>query len=70
MASQSDEEYYATRAAVERQLSDTAADPSTALIHAQLASRYELLAKGHDSPGISLQLVGGTEVASASGSSS
>lgn len=43
---QSDQEYFATRAAIERALSDTACDPSIALIHAQLADRYERLVDG------------------------
>jgi hypothetical protein len=50
MTEQSDQEYYAVRAAVERALSDTATDPGIAIIHTQLADRYELLAAGLDSP--------------------
>jgi len=50
MNEQSDVEYYATRAALERALSDTATDPGIAIIHTQLADRYERLAAGLDSP--------------------
>ncbi len=50
MSEQSDLEYFATRAAVERALSETAADSSIALIHAQLADRYERLASGLNQP--------------------
>jgi hypothetical protein len=46
MTEQSDLEYYTVRAAVERGLSDSATDPGIALIHTQLADRYEQLAAG------------------------
>ena len=45
-----DREYYATRASVERSLSETACDPGIALIHAQLADRYDKLASGLNEP--------------------
>ena len=59
MTEQSDQEYYAVRAAVERALSDTATDPGIAIIHAQLADRYELLAAGLDSPPLLRVAAGG-----------
>jgi hypothetical protein len=44
MPRQSDREYYLDRASVERHLSKTASDPNAALVHKQLADRYEALA--------------------------
>jgi hypothetical protein len=58
MSEQTDLEYFAARAATERQLSDTASEPSIALIHAQLADRYELLATGWDQQHPFLHVVG------------
>jgi len=46
MNEQSDQDYYAARAAVERALSDTATDPGIAIIHTQMADRYDALAAG------------------------
>jgi hypothetical protein len=51
-----DREYYATRASVERSLSETACDPGIALIHAQLADRYDKLASGLNEPGPRLHI--------------
>jgi hypothetical protein len=65
MNHQSDLEYYTSRAAVERALSDTAADPGIALIHTQLADRYELLAAREISSPRPLRVVTATEVAAA-----
>ena len=55
----SDREYFATRAGVERSLSETSHDPNLALIHEQLAKRYQALAAGHNEPRSRLQIVGG-----------
>ena len=64
MTEQSDQDYYAARARVERALSDTATDPAIAIIHTQLADRYEALAAGLDSMPQLLRVVGGSEGAS------
>jgi hypothetical protein len=57
MSEQNDLEYFANRAAVERALSDTASEPGIALIHSQLADRYELLASGFNQPRPALRVV-------------
>lgn len=41
-----DREYFANRARAERQLSDSAADPCAAAVHAKLAACYEEMAAG------------------------
>lgn len=46
MPNQSDREYFAERAKVERRMSTTAPDPNVAIVHEQLANRYDKLAKG------------------------
>ena len=61
MTEQSDQDYYTARAAVERALSDTATDPAIAIIHTQLADRYEALAAGPDSVPQPLRVVGGSK---------
>jgi hypothetical protein len=43
MIRQSDEDYYAARAAAERRLSQTASDPRAAGVHEAMAERYEAL---------------------------
>lgn len=50
MSSQSNAEYFAGRAAIERGLSESAADPRAAAIHAELAARYEELALQSGAP--------------------
>lgn len=50
--SESDLEYYGGRAAVERELARTSRDESVAAIHAQLAMRYEQMARQVDVEGI------------------
>jgi hypothetical protein len=45
---QSDREYYAARAAAERELEASAKDQAIAGIHGQLALRYERLAASDD----------------------
>ena len=45
MGRQCDQEYYASRASVERELSQTASDPVVAEVHAQLAEGYERLTR-------------------------
>lgn len=47
---QTDQQYYADRAMVERHMSNTASDPNIALIHKQLADRYEALAADVSQP--------------------
>lgn len=44
MTSQTNAEYFAGRAAIERAMSEAAEDPRAAAIHADLAERYEELA--------------------------
>ena len=44
MSDQSNSAYFAARAFEEREISRTAADPSAAMAHAQLADRYQRLA--------------------------
>jgi hypothetical protein len=44
MSDQSNSAYFAARAFEERELSRTAADPSAAIAHAQMADRYQRLA--------------------------
>ena len=44
MSSQTNAEYYAGRAVIERGLSESATDERAAAIHAELAARYEELA--------------------------
>ena len=41
--SERDRAYYASRAEVEREMSETTADPVVAAIHAELAAGYERL---------------------------
>lgn len=41
---QSDRDYYAARAATARNLAQRAADPAIAALHAEFATRYDLLA--------------------------
>ena len=57
MSNSSDQDYYATRAGVERSLSETASDPNIALIIEQLAERYEALAAGNNEPRPRLHIV-------------
>ena len=57
MSSNSDDQYYATRAAAERELSQSAPDPAVALIHAKLAERYECLVAGERAPRPTLHIV-------------
>ena len=45
---ENDREYYAVRAPTERRLSETAADPVAAQVHAALAKRYEELVAEFD----------------------
>jgi len=40
----SDKEYFARRATVERELSESASDPRAAAVHAEMAQRFEELA--------------------------
>jgi hypothetical protein len=61
MNQQSDLDYYTARAAVERELSDSAPDPGIALIHTQLADRYEALAAGLTRPLPYLRVAGGAD---------
>ena len=46
----SDSEYFSKRARTERLLSDTAPDPRIAALHADLAGRYEELARSQPKP--------------------
>ena len=57
MPRQTDREYYLDRASVERHMSNTASDPGAALIHRQLADRYEAFALGTRQPRAQLTLV-------------
>ena len=41
--SERDREYYTSRAEVEREMSETTADPVVAAVHAELAAGYERL---------------------------
>ena len=45
MSNQTNAEYFAGRAAIERAMSEAAADTRAAAIHADLAERYEELAQ-------------------------
>lgn len=42
---QSDRDYYAARAATARDMAQRAADPAIAALHAEFATRYDLLAE-------------------------
>ena len=59
---QIDQQYYADRAMVERHMSNTASDPNIALIHKQLADRYEALAAdiGQPRPKLTIAVGGRT----------
>ena len=48
MMADNDREYYAARALTERRLSETAADPVAAQVHAALADRYDALVAEFD----------------------
>jgi len=48
---QIDRDYYAARAQTEWRLSETAADPFVAQVHAALAERYDALVARFDEPG-------------------
>ena len=50
MSDQTNAEYFAGRAAIERGLSESAADARAAAIHADLAARYEELARQFNAP--------------------
>jgi hypothetical protein len=50
MSNQSDREYFAERAIVERHMSSTASDPNVAIIHEQLADHYERMVTGGQRP--------------------
>ena len=58
MLDQDDTEYFAARAKVERGMSDTASEPIVALIHSQLADRYERLSHGLTPSFPTLRIVG------------
>ena len=45
-----DRDYYAARAQTEWRLSETAADPFAAQVHAALAERYDALVASFDEP--------------------
>ena len=50
MADQSDREYFAERAIIERHMSATATDPNAAIVHEQLADHYERMGAGGHRP--------------------
>lgn len=56
----SDNEYFAVRASVERELSEAAADPRAAAAHAELAERFATLASGPQTRRAKLRIAGGT----------
>ena len=47
---ETDRDYYAARALTEWRLSETAADPFAAQVHAALAERYDALVARFDQP--------------------
>jgi hypothetical protein len=65
MPRQTEREYYLDRASVERHLSNTASNRSAALVHKQLAERYERLASDFELPRSKLTIVSDNPTASA-----
>ena len=57
MSDKSSVEYFAARALEEREMSITATDPSAAIAHAELADRYQALAKEFGSKTRSLKAI-------------
>jgi hypothetical protein len=49
MTDQNNQEYYARRAAIAKELADAAAEPAVSSIHAQMAAAYQELANGRRS---------------------
>ena len=47
---ESDREYFAQRAVIERHMSTTASDPNAAYVHEQLADHYEKIVAGAQRP--------------------